>query len=252
MKSMFDLTDRVAIVTGAGRGIGKALSLGLAHFGANVVVAARTAGDVDKTADEIRSLGRKALAVPADAQEKEQVADMVARTLAEFNRIDILINNVGGGPRRAAFDQGQRFWDAIMRLNLTTTLLCSKAVAQVMKEQGKGNIINIASAIGRGNMPEFSAYAVSKDGVITLTARLAIEWAKDNIRVNAIAPGFVATEMAAEWFKTDPDLSQEMKRIPMGRPAKPEDLIGGAIYLASDASEYVTGKTLYIDGGLFH
>jgi len=252
MSSLFDLTNRVAIVTGAGKGIGKALALGLAQAGAGVVVVARTAADIEKTAEEIRALGRRALAVPADVQEEEQVTNMVKRTLEEFNRVDILVNNVGGGPRRAALKQSVRYWDAIMRLNLTTTLLCSKAVAVPMKEQGKGNIINIASTIGRGNMPEFSAYAVSKNGVISLTARLALEWAPYNIRVNAIAPGFVATETAAVYFKEDPDLREELKRVPLGRAAKPEDLVGGAIYLASDASDYVTGKTIAIDGGLFH
>ena len=137
-----------------------------------------------------------------------------------------------------------------MRLNVTSTFLCSKAVAKVMIEQGKGSIINIASVVGRGNMPDFLAYAVSKDAVITLTHRLSLEWVKYNIRVNAVAPGYVATEMASEWFKMDPDLAAEMKRIPMGRPAKPEEIVGGVIYLASDASDYVTGKTIAIDGGL--
>ena len=119
-----------------------------------------------------------------------------------------------------------------------------------MIDQGKGSIINIASVIGRGNMPEYSAYAVSKDAVVSLTHRLSLEWAQYNIRVNAIAPGYVATEMAAPLFETDPDLKAELKRVPLGRPAKPEDMVGGAIYLASDASAYVTGKTIGIDGGL--
>lgn len=250
MTSMFDLTGRVAIVTGAGRGIGKALALGLAGAGADVVVAARTAADIEKTAEEIRALGRRALPVPADVQDAEQVTNMVKRTLEEFKRIDILVNNVGGGPRRPALKQSERYWDAIMRLNLTTTLMCSREVAPAMIEQGKGSIINIASVIGRGNMPEYSAYAVSKDAVVSLTHRLSLEWAQYNIRVNAIAPGYVATEMAAPLFEQDPDLKAELKRVPMGRPAKPEDLVGGAIYLASDASEYVTGKTIAIDGGL--
>lgn len=251
MSSLFDLTDRVAIVTGAGRGIGKALALGLAEFGADVVVAARTAADIEKTAEEIRALGRRALPVPADVQDGEQIANMVKRTLEEFKQIDILINNAGGGPRKPALQQSEKYWDAILRLNLTTTLLCSKAVAQVMVERGrKGSIINIASAIGRGNMPEYSAYAVSKDAVISLTHRLSLEWAQYSIRVNAIAPGYVATEMAGPFFEKDPDLREELKRVPLGRAAEPREIVGGAVYLASDASSYVTGKTLGIDGGL--
>jgi NAD(P)-dependent dehydrogenase (short-subunit alcohol dehydrogenase family) len=250
MSSLFSWTDRVAIVTGAGKGIGKALALVLAQAGADVVVAARTAADIEKTAEEIRALGRRAVPVPTDVQQSEQVANMVKRALEEFQRVDILVNNVGGGPKRPVLQQSERFWDAILRLNLTTTFLCSKAVAEAMIKQGKGSIINIASTIGRGNMPCFSAYAVSKDGVISLTQRLALEWAPYHIRVNAIAPGFVATEMAAEYFRQDPDLREELKRVPLGRAAKPEDIVGAAIYLASDASDYVTGSTITIDGGL--
>jgi NAD(P)-dependent dehydrogenase (short-subunit alcohol dehydrogenase family) len=250
MSSLFSLANRVAIVTGAGRGIGKALALGLAQAGADVVVAARTAADIDKTAEKIRALGGRALPVPADVRESEQVANMVSRTLEEFNRVDILINNVGGTPKRPVLQQSERSWDAVMRLNLTTTLLCSKAVAEAMIKQGKGSIINIASAIGRGNLPYFSAYAVSKDGVISLTQRLALEWAHYHIRVNAIAPGFVETEMAGRYFQEDADLREELKRVPLGRAAKPEDIVGAAIYLASDASDYITGTTITVDGGL--
>lgn len=250
MSSIFDLTDRVAIVTGAGKGIGKALALGLARSGADVVVAARTTADIEKTTEEIRALGRRSLAVPTDVIESEQIAEMVRRTLEEFKRVDILVNNAGGGPRRPALKQSERFWEAIMRFNVTSTLVASRAVADAMIEQGRGNIINIASVIGRGNMPEHSAYAVAKDAIISLTARLAIEWAQYGIRVNAIAPGFVATEMAAPLFETDPDLREIMKTIPLGRPAKPEELVGAAIYLASDASSYVTGRTIAVDGGL--
>jgi len=249
--SMFDLTDRVAIVTGAGKGIGKAIALGLAGAGANIVVAARTVSDIEKVAGEIRAMGRRALAVPTDVQVSEQITEMVRRTLEEFQQVDILVNNAGGAPRRPALKQSERFLEAIMRFNVTSTFLASRAVADTMIKQKKGNIINIASAIGRGNMIEYSAYATAKDGVVTLTARLAIEWAQYGIRVNAIAPGFVATESAAELFKTDPELRELMKTIPMGRPAKPEDMVGAAIYLASDASEYVTGRTLAVDGGLF-
>ena len=156
----------------------------------------------------------------------------------------------GGGPKRPALQQSERYWDAIMRLNLTSALLCSKAVAEPMTRQGKGNIINIASVIGRGNMLDYSAYAVSKEAVIALTHRLSLEWAQHHIRVNAIAPGFVETEMAARYFREDDDLREELKRVPLGRAAKPEDIVGAAVYLASDASEYVTGKTIAIDGGL--
>lgn len=250
MSSLFSLTNRVAIVTGAGRGIGKVLALGLAQAGADVAVVARTAADIDKTAEEIRALGTKALPVPADVRESEQVANMVSRVLEEFHRIDVLVNNVGGTPKKPVLQQTERSWEAALRLNLTTTFLCSKAVAEAMIKQGKGSIINIASAIGQGNLPYFAAYAVAKDGVISLTQRLALEWAAYHIRVNAIAPGFVATEMAAKYFQEDADLREELKRVPLGRAAKPEDIVGAAVYLASDASDYVTGTIITVDGGL--
>ena len=250
MLSMFSLTGRVALVTGGGRGIGKAIALGFAAANADVVVAARTAAEIEKTAEEIRAVGRRALAIVCDVTDGTQVTGMAGKCLEEFGRIDILVNNAGGGPKRPALQQSERYWDAIMRLNLTSTLLCSKAVAEPMIRQGKGSIINIASAIGRGNMLDYSAYAVSKDAVISLTHRLSLEWAQYHIRVNAIAPGFVETEMAARYFREDDDLREELKRVPLGRAAKPEDVVGGAIYLASGASEYVTGKTIAIDGGL--
>jgi len=250
MTNMFDLADRVAIVTGAGKGIGRAIALTLAQHGANVVVAARTLADIENTAGQIRSMGRQSLAVPTDVMEPEQISEMVKKTLEEFKRVDILVNNAGGGPRRPALKQSQRFWETIMRFNVTSTLLASRAVADAMIEQKKGSIINIASVIGRGNMPEQSAYAVAKDAVISLTARLAIEWAQYGVRVNAIGPGFVATETAGQLFETDPDLREIMKTIPLGRPARPEEMAGAAVYLASDASSYVTGTMIAVDGGL--
>ncbi len=250
MLATFSLKDKVAIVTGAGRGIGKAISLGLAESGADVVVAARTTAEIERTATEIRAMGRKALSITTDVTASDQISTMVSRSLEEFSHIDILVNNAGGGPKRPALQQSERYWDAIMRLNLTSALLCSKAVAETMIRHGKGSIINIASVIGRGNMPHYTAYAVSKDAVITLTHRLALEWAQYHIRVNAIAPGFVETEIAARYFTEDEDLCEELKRVPLGRAGKPEDIVGAAIYLASDASGYVTGKTIAIDGGL--
>lgn len=255
MLSMFSLTGRVALVTGGGRGIGKAIALGFAAANADVVVAARTAAEIEKTAEEIRAVGRRALAIVCDVTDGTQVTGMAGKCLEEFGRIDILVNNAGGGPKRPALQQSERYWDAIMRLNLTSTLLCSKAVAEPMIRQGKGSIINIASAIGRGNMLDYSAYAVSKDAVISLTHRLSLEWAQYHIRVNAIAPGFFMTEQN-RFFLIDPATGSLTKRAqtivantPMGRFGRPEELIGTTLWLLSDGASFVHGAVIPVDGG---
>ena len=250
MNSMFSLTDRVAIVTGAGRGIGKALALGLAQAGADVVVAARTAAKIERTAAEIRDLGRRALPMPTDVRISEQVANMVKRTLEEFNRIDILVNNAGSGFLAPALKLSEGGWDAIMRENLKQYFLCSKAVAETMIEQGKGNIINISSMEALRATVSNPAYAASKAGIISLTQSLAVEWAPYHIRVNALVPGHIGTRGVLKLLEENPNFQDMLKRVPLGRIGEPEDIVGATIYLASDASDYVTGTTIVIDGGL--
>ena len=238
-------------MTGAGRGIGKGLALGLARAGADVAVAARTVAEIESTAAEVRALGRRSVAVPTDVLIAEQVANMVKRTLEEFHRVDILVNNMGTFQYRVPTSElSERVWDKLTRENLKPFFLCSKAVLEAMIEQGKGSIINISSLGGLRPPTGFSAYSAAKAGVINLTQGLAVEWAPYHIRVNAIAPGYTQTETTAPAFRDDPYFRDIVRKVPLGRAGEVEDIVGAAIYLASDASDYVTGVTIAVDGGL--
>lgn len=249
--SVFDLTDRVAIVTGSGQGIGKAIALCFADFGANLVIAERVAETRETTAAEIRAKGRKALAVDVDVRETEQVASMVKQTLAEFGRIDILVNNVGGEYKSPFLEYSEKGWDAIVRANLKSNFLCTQAVGRVMVEQKKGCIINIASVAALTPIQSSSPYSASKAGVISLTEYLSVEWGKYNIRVNAIAPGYITTPGVAEIYRTQPEASEKrLKDVPLGRLGQPEDVATAALFLASDAADYISGTTLIVDGAL--
>ena len=248
--SSFSLTGRVASVTGAGRGIGKAIALGLADAGADVVVAARTASDIEATAGEIAAKGRKALAVPTDVRQSDQVDNLVDKAVAQFGTIDILVNNAGGYFVASTTELSEGGWDAIIRENLKSVFLCSKAAAKVMMGQKKGNIINVASVVGFRAYSSNAAYGAAKAGIINFTKTLAVDLAPYNIRVNAIAPGFIATPGSLQLLEVDKGLKAMVDRIPLGRLGQPEEVAQGIVYLASDASSYVTGQTLLVDGGV--
>jgi len=245
------LTDRVALVTGASRGIGKAIALAFAKEGARIAL-----NDVEpneETGREIEALGCQALVVRADVSKKVDVDRMVEGVLGEFGRIDILVNNAGVCTVCPAELLSEDDWDRDIDIDLKGVFLCSQAVGKVMIKQQKGSIINIASMAGKVALPKHSAYCAAKAGVIALTKVTAIEWARYNIRVNAIAPGFVGTEMIVQMIAKGLRKKEEQegieKRIPLRRLATPQEVADLAVFLASDQSGYVTGETIVIDGG---
>ena len=245
----FSLEGKVALVTGGSRGIGRAAALGLASFGADVVVASRKLPDLENVAEEIRGLGRKSLAIAAHVGRMEEINNLVSKVEEEFGGIDILVNNAGTNPTMdSALEVGERAWDAIMNLNLKGLFFLSQAVARVMKERNGGCIINITSAAGiRPSI--LLIYSISKAAVIMATKVMAKDWAKYGIRVNAVAPGLVKTRFSEPLWKNPKNLEDILSRTSLQRLAEPEEVVGAIIYLASDASRYVTGATISVDGG---
>ncbi len=251
MNQMFDLTGKVALVTGGHGGIGKAIALGMAEAGADVVVASRNLAALQAVAREIEAKGRQSLAVAVDVVDEKQVNSLVESILKVFPRIDILVNAAGLAIRKPADTFPIEEWQKVMDINTRGTFLCCQAVGRVMLKQKSGRIINLSSVRGRYGLPSgYAAYCASKGAVDTLTRTLACEWAKSNVLVNAVAPTIVETDLTREAL-ANPDYARQMiSRIPMGRWAYPEDIVGPAIFLASEASRFVTGQILYIDGGV--
>lgn len=251
MANVFDLTGKIALVVGVG-GIGRAQALGLAQYGADVMVADYAPERAEELAGEIHALGRKTVALAVDVTDESSVVDMVDRVMAMFARIDILVNAAGINIRRpdsATFPIDE--WQQIMDVNTRGVLLCCQAVGRVMIAQGGGKIINMSSTRGRYGTPRgCAAYCASKGAVDSLTRTLACEWARYNVLVNALAPTVVETEFTRTILQ-DPRGAEHLKAaIPLGRWAQPEDIVGPTLFLASEASDYVTGQILYVDGGL--
>jgi NAD(P)-dependent dehydrogenase (short-subunit alcohol dehydrogenase family) len=247
------LAGKVAIVTGAGRGIGKAIALGFARAGASVVVASRTKADIDDTASRIRQAGGKALAVPTDVTSVSQIENLLNKTLGSFRKVDILMNNAGGdsGGTGYILDLTIDDWRAGIELNLNSIFYCCKIIGGEMVRSKSGNIINMTSGMGFGPYPGAAHHAAARAGVINLTKTLALEWAPFNIRVNAMAPGYTETALPAKAWKEHPeDKEALLKLIPLGRTARPEEMVSTAVFLASSASEYITGETINVNGGL--
>jgi NAD(P)-dependent dehydrogenase (short-subunit alcohol dehydrogenase family) len=250
VKQLFDLTGRVAIVTGGSIGLGRQMAEGLAEMGASLVLCARKEERCRQAAQELQQLGSKAISLACDVKDRASIQQMVDATLAEFGRIDVLINNAGISWGAPAEDMSLEDWNKVIDTNLTGTFLCAQAVGKVMIKQGRGKIINIASIAGLGGAPpELPAigYHASKGGVISFTKDLACKWAMHNIQVNAIAPGWFPTHMSNRVLERYRDLF--LSHIPMRRFGSDQDLKGAAVFLASDASNYVTGHVLVVDGG---
>jgi 3-oxoacyl-[acyl-carrier protein] reductase len=243
------LQDRVAIVTGAARGIGRAIALGYAREGAHVVIA-----DIDdlaakRAAEEVRALGRRALAVAVDVSQCPQVVAMVERAVCELGRLDIMVSNAGISEFHDFLTMPEEVWQRTLAVNLTGVFLCGQAAAREMVRMGGGAIINTASQRAESADARHAPYIASKAGVRGLTKAMAVELAPLGIRVNAIGPGPVLTDLNRERMAIPEIREQFVRRIPLGRLGAPEDIVGAAIFLASDEARFITGHTLYVDGG---
>ncbi|WP_434512539.1 SDR family NAD(P)-dependent oxidoreductase [Desulfitobacterium sp. AusDCA] len=245
MKNRFDLTGKVAIVTGAGQGLGASMAHALADAGASLVCASRTVSKAEEVCAEIIKNGGSSISVHVDVGDAQSVDKMVKQTLEKYGTIDILVNNAGTNHRELCVNMTEEQWDDVIRVNLKGVFLCSRAVGPTLIEKKRGKVINIASVMGSATLPARGPYSSSKAAVIQFTKLLALEWAPYNINVNAIGPGYFTGRMNS----TLKDADSILNHIPMGRMADPEELAGAIIYLSSDASNYVTGQTLFVDGG---
>jgi len=251
MAELFDLTGKVALVTGGAGGIGRAQALGLADGGADVAVTSRKLGHLEDVTKEIATKGRKSLPITVDVVDEKSVSEMVDSVLKEFGRIDILVCSHGLAIRKPADTFPIEEWQQVMDVNTRGTLLVCQAVGRGMIKQKSGKIINMSSVRGRYGLPGgYAAYCTSKGAVDTLTRTLACEWAKHNVLVNAVAPTVVETDLTRDAL-ADPAFANQMKsRIPLGKWAMPEDIVGATVFFASKASDFITGQILYIDGGV--
>ena len=248
-QSLFDLSGKVALVTGASKGLGKAMSVALAGAGADLTLHARNLDELKEVQAIIEGQGRRAEIFHTDVLDKATIDRSVAATLEAFGHIDILVNNAGVNVRKPVLELTLEEWDLVINTNLRGYFLMAQAVVPHMLSQGRGKVINMASIFGQVGLPHQLAYASSKGGVLQLTKVMALEWAKQGVQVNAIAPTYFETPLVAQ-LRNDPEMYQFIKdRTPMGRWGQPEELAGIVIFLASRASDFITGQAIFIDGG---
>lgn len=245
----FDLTNKVAIVTGGNRGLGKTMALALARAGADVVIIGRDEEKNEETVSEILKMGRKAFSFSIDLINVNAIQKMMDEVGNIFGKVDILVNNAGISQTKFALDVTEEEWDRVIDLNVKSLFFCSQAAAKKMKEQGYGKIINIASVAGAVGDIGISPYTASKAAVINLTKSLALEWARYGIQVNAIGPAYIETDMNRNELRNPKVLDKIVNKTPMKRLGTPEELEGALILLASQSSSFITGQTIFVDGG---
>jgi NAD(P)-dependent dehydrogenase (short-subunit alcohol dehydrogenase family) len=245
----FDLNGKVALVTGAARGIGRGCALALAAAGADVILGLRDEKQDNGTIEAIRALGRRVLPVQLDVTHRAQIKDAVAKSLSEFGRIDILVNNAGIGPPAAAENVTEADFDAVIAVNVKGTFFVSQEVGRVMLARKSGRIVNLSSQAGFVALPTESIYCLTKAAIAHLTKCLAVEWGPHGINVNAVAPTFIRTPGTVKWLQDENFRQDLLSRIPLGRVGDPVDVAGAVVFLCSPASAMITGTTLLIDGG---
>jgi NAD(P)-dependent dehydrogenase (short-subunit alcohol dehydrogenase family) len=249
-KDLFSLHGKVSIVTGAGRGLGNGIALALAGAGSDLVLAARSTHELERISQKIiTDTKRKVFPLSLDLTKEGEIERLITSVLDEFGRIDVLVNNAGTNVRKPFLEITQQDFDDVAQINLRAVFFLTQAVVNEMMKQKKGKIINIASLASQIGLRNVSAYAASKGGIASLTKSLALELAPYNINVNAIAPGYYQTKMTEALFRDEEGYRWVLSRIPMGRAGLPDDLAGTAIFLASSASDYITGQILFVDGG---
>ena len=246
----FDLTGKKAFVTGASRGIGRVIAVALAAAGADVAIAARSQDGLAETAREVTDLGRKAFVFPLDVTRQEDVTAAVLEAIKLLGQLDVVVNNAGGIPFMVPFlDMRISGWEKAMRLNVDSTVYVCQAVGPHLRERGSGSVINVASVAGMSGAPGLTPYGAAKAAVISITKTLAVEWAASGIRVNALCPGWTATELNRILWDGPGGGRATVANVPMGRWAQAAEMAGPAVFLASDASSYMTGQVLVVDGG---
>lgn len=247
---IFNIEGKTAIVTGASKGIGYGIAECLAKTGVNLMLASRDPHEGERARSELNKFGSQVIYVPTDVSKKDAVENLVSETLSNFGEIDILINNAGVINRGPLLELDEKNWDQVMDINLKGYFLCGQTVARQMVQQGGGKIINVASIRSLLAADERGCYASSKGGIVMLTKAMALEWGRFKINVNAIAPGYFATQMVTDYFAKNPNAERNVvEGTPMGRIGIPSDLDGLVLYLASSASDYLTGQVIYMDGG---
>lgn len=249
IQDIFTLTGKVALITGASRGIGEHLALALGEAGADVALASRSVEGSQAVAERIEALGRRAFVTKVDVTSVASIQAMVDAVAGHFGRIDILVNSAGLNILRPALEVSEEDWDKVLDTNLKGTFFCCQAVGRLMVARGYGRIVNIASQMAVVGWNNRAAYCASKGGVAQITKVLAVEWAQRGVTVNAVAPTFIETAMTAKMLQDEAFRQEVLRRIPMGRLGQPGEVVGAVLYLASDAASLVTGHTLLVDGG---